>query len=30
MKTHKWINEELLPGVKVNSGAVGEMRSFEK
>jgi intracellular sulfur oxidation DsrE/DsrF family protein len=25
MKNHKWDNEDLLPGVKVNSGAVGRL-----
>ena len=25
MKNHKWGNEDLLPGVKVNSGAVGRL-----
>jgi intracellular sulfur oxidation DsrE/DsrF family protein len=25
MRGHKWVNEDLLPGVKVNSGAVGRL-----
>jgi intracellular sulfur oxidation DsrE/DsrF family protein len=25
MKNHKWVNEDLLPGVKVNTGAVGRL-----
>lgn len=25
MKNHKWVNEDLLPGVKVNRGAVGRI-----
>ena len=25
MKTHGWVNEDLLPGVKVNAGAVGRL-----
>jgi intracellular sulfur oxidation DsrE/DsrF family protein len=25
MKSHKWVNEDLLPGVKVNTGAVGRL-----
>ena len=25
MKNHKWINENLLPGIKVNTGAVGRL-----
>ena len=25
MKKHQWVNEDLLPGVKVNSGAVGRL-----
>ncbi len=25
MKNHKWINQDLLPGVKVNTGAVGRL-----
>jgi intracellular sulfur oxidation DsrE/DsrF family protein len=25
MKSHNWINEDLLPGVKVNTGAVGRL-----
>ena len=25
MKSHGWVNEDLLPGVKVNTGAVGRL-----
>jgi len=25
MKNHKWVNEDLLPGVKVSRGAVGRI-----
>src|SRR5271157_2173770 len=25
MKNHNWVNEDLLPGVKVNTGAVGRL-----
>lgn len=25
MRAHHWVNEDLLPGVKVNSGAVGRL-----
>jgi len=25
MKSHRWVNEDLLPGVKVNTGAVGRL-----
>jgi intracellular sulfur oxidation DsrE/DsrF family protein len=25
MKGHNWVNEDLLPGVKVNSGAVARL-----
>lgn len=28
MKAHHWVNEDLLPGVKVNAGTVGTSPSY--